>query len=174
MNATIAPLAPRMNEPAPGELPSSEPESTFAQGSGSHGDETSVTCASRLLISLRSGAQAPADGWGKFGRVLMRLRSLVPGKPAPSPQSPTSVQIDDLPGENFLRIDRCPPAIDIRLPPGTYHVTACRHSALRRYTVTLGQGATVRLRLHMPPHEGSQPGTGGDGLSQSHTDQASA
>ena len=79
------------------------------------------------------------------------LRDLVSGHPVPTRQAPTSVHIDDLQGHNFLHIDSCPPVIDFRLPPGVYHVTACRQSALRRYTVTLIQGFTARLPLRMPP-----------------------
>jgi hypothetical protein len=124
------------------------------------GEQTDDTLPARLVISLRSGPQKRTAGWRAIALAVARLRSLLSGHPAPTRQVPTSVQIDDLQGHNFLHIDSCPPVIDFRLPPGTYHVTACRQSALRRYTVTLMQGVTARLPLRMPPREGDEPQQG--------------
>lgn len=104
--------------------------------------------------------------------MLGRLRSLVPGHLLRAPEGPTAVQIDDLKGQNFLRIHTCPTVLDIRLPPGVYHVTARRQELRRRYTVTLSQGATIRLPLHMQLRDGQVPKPGVGALSQSHTDQA--
>jgi hypothetical protein len=115
------------------------------------GEPADDTSPARLVISLRSGPQERTAGWRAIALAMSGLRGLVSGHPLPTRQAPTSVHIDDLQGHNFLHIDSCPPVIDFRLPPGIYHVTACRQSALRRYTVTLIQGFTARLPLRMPP-----------------------
>jgi|GEM_PF-2424539 len=135
------------------------------------GEQADDTSPARLVISLRSGPQERTAGWHGFARAVANVRSLVSGNPSPTRQAPTSVQIDDLQGHNFLRIDSCPPVIDFRLPPGTYHVTACRQSALRRYTVTLIQGFTAKLPLRMPGREGAEPRPG-EATRQSDPDQA--
>jgi len=124
------------------------------------GEQVDDTSPARLVISLRPGPQERAAGWRRFALAVASVRSLVSGHPLPARNAPTSVHIDDLQGHNFLHIDSCPPVIDFRLPPGTYHVTACRQSALRRYTVTLMQGFTARLPLRMPGREGSEPRQG--------------
>ena len=124
------------------------------------GEQVHDTSPARLVISLRSRPPARPAGWRGIALAVASLRSLASGNPLPTRQAPTSVQIDDLQGHNFLRIDSCPPVIDFRLPPGTYHVTACRQSALRRYTVTLIQGFTARLPLRMPGREGAEPQPG--------------
>ena len=120
------------------------------------GEQADDTSPARLVISLRSGPQERAAGWHGFARAAASVRSLVSGHPSSTRQAPTSVQVDDLQGHNFLHIDSCPPLIDFRLPPGTYHVTACRQSALRRYTVTLIQGFTAKLPLRMPGRENAE------------------
>ena len=142
-----------------------EPGSAPASGNGDAPAE--ISSPARLFISLRSCPDAQAGGWRC---MLARLRGLVPGHLLRAPEAPTAVQIDDLRGQNFLRTHICPTVIDIRLPPGVYHVTARRRELSRRYTVTLSQGVTARLPLHVPLRDGKDPGPGDGALRPSHSD----
>lgn len=167
MNAMLTPFETLSALPSSGPATVCKPGS--AQTSGSNGAPANASSPARLFISLRSCPDAQAGGWRG---MLARLRGLVPGQLLQPPTALTSVQIDDLRGQNFLRMHICPTVIDIRLPPGIYHVTTWRQELRRRYTVTLSQGATIRLPLHMQLRDGQVPKPGVGALSQSHTDQA--
>jgi hypothetical protein len=62
---------------------------------------------------------------------------------------PVSLLVEDLQGHRFLAVDRSAPLTEVPLPAGTYHVTAQRGEARRRYTVTLEHGSTFDLVLRL-------------------------
>jgi hypothetical protein len=81
--------------------------------------------------------------WHRLARRVLRA-------PRPSARAPVHLSIDDLAGRRLLELDQVAPLLDIPLPPGTYHVTACQGPAMRRYTMTLAGTAAHDLHLRLP------------------------
>ena len=66
-------------------------------------------------------------------------------------QKPTALrlQILDLQGQQVFAMEDAGLLTKILLPAGTYHVIACRGRVLRCYTMTLDNGASFDLHLHL-------------------------
>lgn len=86
-----------------------------------------------------------------FASTLKRLRALCSNDPRHDEQVPVSVEIDDLQGNRVVAIDAAGRLIRMRLPAGTYQVTAHRGKVRRRYTMTLEEGASFDLHLRLAP-----------------------
>lgn len=82
---------------------------------------------------------------------LQRLRSLYAGGPRHDERVPLALRIDDLRGQAMLAVEDAWPAIDVILPPGTYHITAHLGELRRGYTVTLEGGRSFDLYLRLAP-----------------------
>jgi len=82
---------------------------------------------------------------------LQRLRSLYAGGARHDERAPLALRIDDLRGQSMLAVEDAWPAIDVILPPGTYHITARLGELRRGYTVTLESGRSFDLYLRLAP-----------------------
>ena len=86
-----------------------------------------------------------------FASTLKRLRVLCSDGPRHDEQVRVNVEIDDLQGNRVLAIDAAGPLIRMRLPAGTYQLTAHRGKVRRRYTINLEEGASFDLHLRLAP-----------------------
>lgn len=67
--------------------------------------------------------------------------------------APLRVRIDDLRGRPVLAIEDSAPLLDLPLPAGTYHVSACLGAVRRSYTLTLAPGGRFELHLRLPAQD---------------------
>lgn len=108
--------------------------------------EAAVPASAQLLIHA---AVDPPAADGVLERLLLLLRGLTADGQQRRPALPTDLRIDDLQGRRCFAADNTHAVIAVRLPAGTYHVSARLGNVQRRYTLTLERGATVDLHLRL-------------------------
>jgi len=135
----------------------------LASSPGAHAanlDESgTVVCRKEPLPSvarlrIHCPVEARADDWS-VESFLQRLRShdLQTG----SERLLLGLEIHDLHGRKMLSIDAAGPLVEVRLQPGTYHVTTRLSGVERGYTIALESGATFDLHLRPVPAAGESP-----------------
>jgi hypothetical protein len=105
--------------------------------------DTDVMAAARLLI--HAAAEDGKAGWSVdslIQRMRARLRDSLRGK-----RVLLALEIQDFQGRRVLALADACTSVEVALAPGTYHVTTDLAGTRRRYTVALGQGASVDLHL---------------------------
>lgn len=105
-----------------------------------------------LTVQLRIHTDPhAADNEPGYKAALHRLRARLWQNRVRDHRLPLKVRIDDLQGCRYADIEALAPLINVDLPAGTYHVTAERGAALRRYTIKLESGAGFDLYLQLTP-----------------------
>jgi hypothetical protein len=108
-----------------------------------------------LTVRLRIHTDThEADHEPGYKAALHRLRARVWHDRSREDRLPLTIRIDDLQGRRYAEIEELAPLINVDLPAGTYHVTAERGAALRRYTIKLESGGGFDLYLRLTPSHG--------------------